>query len=82
MNRVTFTKEAKADIRGIEQRQALVILKAIDRLSKFGIGDIQKLEDDARARYRLRVGDWRVFFRFGDRSAVHVVGAENRKDAY
>ena len=82
MNRVSFSKEAKADIRAIEQRQAPTILKAIARLSKTGAGDIKKLEGDKEERYRLRVGDWRVFFRFGKDSSVFVAGVENRKDAY
>ncbi len=82
MNRVSFTQEAKADIRAIEQKQALVIQKAIARLSQTGAGDIKKLEDDRQSRYRLRVGDWRVFFRFETNKSIHVVGVENRKDAY
>lgn len=82
MNRVTFTQTAKSDLRKIEQKQALVILKALARLNRTGLGDVKKLEDDRLERYRLRVGDWRVFFRYLPGNDLVVVGVENRKDAY
>lgn len=45
-------------------------------------GDIKKLTD-MKGKYRLRVGNWRVFFLF-DRinREVHVVDITQRKDAY
>jgi len=82
LKRFTFTDWAKADLRRIEKEEALVILKALARFGREGAGDVKKLVDDPQGRYRFRVGDWRVFFRFEVNNTIHVVGVENRKDAY
>jgi mRNA interferase RelE/StbE len=82
VKRFTFTAEARADLRRIERDQALLILKALTRFAAEGTGDIKKLVDDASERYRFRVGDWRVFFRFEENETLHVVHVENRRDAY
>jgi len=80
--RITWTDEAKADIRGIGKEHALVILKALARFAREGTGDVRKLTDDAQDRYRFRVGDYRVFFRFEKDDCIHVLSVENRREAY
>ena len=82
MKRFAFTDTAKADLRRIEKDEDLVILKALARFGREGAGDVKKLIDNPQGRYRFRVGDWRVFFRFELNNIIHVVGVENRKDAY
>ena len=73
---------ARADLRRIEQPQALVILQTLTRFARGQGGEVKKLTDDARNRYRLRVGDYRVLFSFEDRDTLHIFSVENRKDAY
>ena len=59
MSRFVWEPIARADLRSIEQTQALGILHAMDRFAKTGAGDVRKLTDDKQGRYRLRVGNWR-----------------------
>jgi mRNA-degrading endonuclease RelE of RelBE toxin-antitoxin system len=80
--RFTWTEEAKADLRGIRKEEALLILKALTRFAVKGAGDIRKLTDDPQGRYRFRVGDYRVFFRFETDDVIHVLSVENRREAY
>ena len=45
-------------------------------------GDILKLEGYKR-RYRLRVGDWRVTFRYRfEAKEVHIAEIKHRREAY
>jgi len=78
----TWTEEARADLRRIRREHALVILKALDRFARDGVGDVMKLTDDSRDRYRFRIGDYRVFFRFEEDDTIHVLSVENRREAY
>jgi mRNA-degrading endonuclease RelE of RelBE toxin-antitoxin system len=82
LKRFTFTDSAKADLRRIEKNEAPGILKALARFGREGAGDLKKLVDDPQGRYRFRVGDWRVLFRFELNNTIHVFGVENRKYAY
>jgi mRNA-degrading endonuclease RelE of RelBE toxin-antitoxin system len=61
-------------------RQATRIVLAVRELGRSGRGDMKKLADHAGV-WRLRAGDWRVFFRFVG-PAGHVTGIRDRQDAY
>ena len=76
MKRIAWEPPARADLRRIKQPQALT------RFARGQGGEVKKLTDDARDRYRLRVGDYRVLFVFEDRNTLHIFSVENRKDAY
>jgi mRNA-degrading endonuclease RelE of RelBE toxin-antitoxin system len=80
--RFSWTEEAKAVLRRIRREQELDILKALDRFAREGTGDIRKLTSDLRERYRLRIGDYRVFFRFEQDDTLNVLSVENRREAY
>jgi mRNA-degrading endonuclease RelE of RelBE toxin-antitoxin system len=69
-------------LRRIEQPQALLILQALNRFVRGQGGDVKKLTDDVRNRYRLRVGDYRVLFAWEGTDTLHVFSVENRKNAY
>jgi mRNA-degrading endonuclease RelE of RelBE toxin-antitoxin system len=82
VKRFVWEPSARADLRRIEQPQALAILHALTRFARDGIGDLKKLTDDPQSRFRLRMGDWRVLFTFEAPDTLHVYSVENRKDAY
>ena len=82
MKRIAWEPSARADLRRIEQPQALVILQALTRFARGQGGEVKKMTDDAQNRYRLRVGDYRVLFAFEDRNTLHIFSVENRKDVY
>ena len=82
MKRFAWEPAARADLRRIEQKQAIQILHALSDFSKTGNGDVKKLVGDTLGRYRLRVGDWRILFRFEKANMIRILSVENRKDAY
>mgnify|MGYP002402439237 CR=1 FL=1 len=61
MKGITFSEEAKADIRAIPRHLAMNILTAIHRLAEHGSGNVKELRG-REGEKRLRVGDYRVRF--------------------
>jgi mRNA interferase RelE/StbE len=73
------------------ERQAAKTLKRLDAVTKQRIvnalkrlpaGDIKPLQGEFQDELRLRVGDWRVLFYYGDDSSVIVVKIAPRGQAY
>lgn len=62
-----------------EQRRAFKI--AFLELAA-GKGDVTALEDELQGYYRLRVGQFRVVFRYADRGEIRCLFAERRKVVY
>jgi mRNA interferase RelE/StbE len=60
---VVLTASAQRDLRRLDRPVAARILDAITRLAGTGQGDVTRLHGVAD-EWRLRVGDWRVRFRF------------------
>ena len=58
---VIWSPEARADVRAIERETAMQILYCIDRYLANRTGDVKKLKLP-RTGFRLRCGDYRVFF--------------------
>lgn len=81
MKRISFSDEAKADIRAIPQHIAMNVLSAIHRLAHDGSGDIKMLRD-SNGEKRLRVGDYRVRFTEESGNTLRIHTVKNRKDAY
>ena len=82
MKRFAWEPAARADLRRIEQKQAIQILRALSDFSESGNGEVKKLDGDTLGRYRLRVGDWRILFRLEKADQIRILSVENRKDAY
>ena len=62
MKRIRWTPTSKADVRRIDQVEAMHSLHALDSLRKTGEGGVWKLKGTLD-EYRLRVGDYRLRFR-------------------
>jgi mRNA-degrading endonuclease RelE of RelBE toxin-antitoxin system len=60
LSRFAWEPPARADLRGIDQAQAVNILRALDRFAKTGVGDVSKLTADKQGCFRLRIGNWRI----------------------
>jgi len=82
LKRISFSEQAKVDIRAIPQPIAMNILTAIHRLAETGAGRVKKLQGSDPPEFRLRVGDYRVRYteEGGDTLRIHTV--KNRKEAY
>lgn len=78
---VIWSPEARADLRAIDRETAMQILNCIDRYLTSRTGDVKKLKPP-RAGFRLRCGDYRVFFDLEDDNAIHITGVRNRREAY
>jgi mRNA-degrading endonuclease RelE of RelBE toxin-antitoxin system len=62
---IEWSPEARPDLRAIERRIAMQILHCLDDYITRRVGDVKKLKPP-RTDYRLRCGDYRVFFDFTD----------------
>jgi mRNA-degrading endonuclease RelE of RelBE toxin-antitoxin system len=78
---VEWPKEARTDVRRIDRTTAMEILRCLTRYLKTGAGDVKKLQPP-RMEFRLRCGDYRVFFLLRGQNAITVTGVENRGNAY
>jgi mRNA-degrading endonuclease RelE of RelBE toxin-antitoxin system len=68
-------------LRAIDREPALQILKCIDRYLSSRAGDIKKLKPP-HTGYRLRCGDYRVFFDQPDANTIQITAVRNRREAY
>ena len=81
VKRIVWTEQAKADVRGIEQRIALQILRTLGRYAQSGEGNIKPLQGIEPPLLRLRAQDHRIFLRDkGD--YLEVSRVLDRKEAY
>jgi mRNA-degrading endonuclease RelE of RelBE toxin-antitoxin system len=78
---VVWSPEARADLRAIERETAMQILHCIDRYLASRTGDVKKLKPP-RTGFRLRCGDYRVFFDLKDENAIEIAGVKHRREAY
>lgn len=76
-----MARRARADVRRIDRATAMEILRCLTRYLKTGSGDVKKLQPP-RTEFRLRCGDYRVFFLLRGENGITVTGVENRREAY
>jgi len=79
--RIVWTDQAKADVRAIEQKTALQILKTLARFAKTEEGNIRQLAGVEPPQFRLRTQDHRVFFQVRE-DAIEIIRVRDRKEAY
>jgi mRNA-degrading endonuclease RelE of RelBE toxin-antitoxin system len=77
---VLWSPQARADLRAIDRDTALQILHCLDRYLLHREGDVKKLKPP-RTGFRLRCGDYRLFFDLVD-AMIHITAVRHRKDAY
>lgn len=78
---VIWSSEARADLRAIDRETAMQILHCIDRYLTNPAGDVKRLKPP-RSGFRLRCGDYRVFFDLSDENTIEITGVKNRREAY
>ena len=81
MNRITWTEQARADVRSLDKLTAMRILSALHRFAESGTGDVKALQGDAE-ELRLRVGDYRLFFVSTSDEVIEVRRVRHRREAY
>lgn len=81
MKQIRFEPEVPAQIRGIPQHVAVTIPQAVHWYAETGVGRVKPLSGEFEAFLRLRVGNYRVFFKeTADSVTVHRVA--DRREAY
>jgi mRNA interferase RelE/StbE len=80
--RLSWSPLAIDDLAKLNDATTTRIRTAVRRLAETHQGDIKKLQG-RHERWRLRVGDWRILFRFArETQSVIVLRVLNRRDAY
>lgn len=72
---IIWPKDARADLRRID------ILHCMDRYLSTRHGDVKKLKPP-QSGFRLRCGDYRLFFEYSDEDTLEVIGVRRRREAY
>jgi mRNA-degrading endonuclease RelE of RelBE toxin-antitoxin system len=78
---VVWSPEARADLRAIDRETALQILHCVDRYLASRTGDVKKLKPPLTG-FRLRCGDYRVFFDLKNENTITITAVRNRREAY
>jgi mRNA-degrading endonuclease RelE of RelBE toxin-antitoxin system len=68
-------------LRAIDRETAMQILRCVDRYLAKRSGDVKKLKPPLIG-FRLRCGDYRLFFDLTDEKTIGITGVRNRRDAY
>ncbi len=80
--RVTFTSQARAELRAIPQAIPIQILRTLARYLESEEGNVRRLQDVDLPLYRLRTQDHRVIFRDLGGDLIEVTRIRNRREAY
>ncbi len=80
MKRIVWTDPARIDVRGLSKPIAMQILSALHRFAESGAGDVKALQ--GREEFRLRIGDYRVFFVCPDSDTIEIRRVRHRSEAY
>jgi mRNA-degrading endonuclease RelE of RelBE toxin-antitoxin system len=78
---IVWSPEARGDIRMIERKTAMQILHCVDDYVSKRVGGVKKLRPPLTG-FRLRCGDYRIFFDHNGLNSIEITGVRNRKEAY
>jgi mRNA-degrading endonuclease RelE of RelBE toxin-antitoxin system len=79
--RIHWHDAAKVDIRKLDRATAMRIFTTIEHFAASGSGDVKPLHGDVADSWRLRAGDYRMFFVIeGD--TMHIGRVRHRSEAY
>ncbi|MGA3264700.1 MAG: type II toxin-antitoxin system RelE/ParE family toxin [Terracidiphilus sp.] len=78
---IVWSLDARADLRAIDRETALDILHCVDRYLATRNGDVKKLKPP-QTGFRLRCGDYRIFFVQPSEHVISVTGIRHRREAY
>ena len=78
---VIWSPQARTDLRAIDRETARQILYCLDRYLLNRDGDVKKLKPP-RTDFRLRCGDYRLFFDPHAENTIHITGVRHRREAY
>ena len=66
----------------LDRRTRERVLRVLDRLAEMEYGDVRRVRG-RDLMWRLRVGDWRVLYRYEpEEGFIRVLGVRHRREAY
>ena len=78
---VIWSTDARANLRAIDRETAMQILHCVDRYLTNRAGDVKKLRPPLTG-FRLRCGDYRIFFDHREENELEITSVRHRRDAY
>jgi mRNA-degrading endonuclease RelE of RelBE toxin-antitoxin system len=81
VKKIRFHPNVSREVRAIEQRAALGILRAIHAYAANGTGSVKRLSGEFEGLLRLRVGNHRVIFEDTE-DVITIHRIRDRRDAY
>jgi mRNA interferase RelE/StbE len=78
---IEWSARAKKDFDALDSQISRRVRAAIERLVN-GEGDVRRLTDVDAPLFRLRVGDWRVLFRYEGDGTIVILRILPRDKAY
>jgi mRNA-degrading endonuclease RelE of RelBE toxin-antitoxin system len=78
---IVWAVEARADLRRIDRETAIDILHCVDRYLHTRNGDGKKLKPP-QTGFRLRCGDYRLFFEHKSEAEIDILAVRHRREAY
>ena len=81
MKKISWSEEARADIRRIDRKIAMRIFTTIQRFAETGEGNVKQLKGRS-GNLRLRVGDYRVRFTDEADDTIRIHAVRHRREAY
>lgn len=83
---IAWSRQARSDLRKLSRRDSDRVERAVERLAVSGQGDVERVRGFASPQYRLRVGDWRVRYRYEEtdteEEGISVTRVLHRREAY
>ena len=78
---IIWSNDARGDLRAIDRKTALEILHCAGRYLATRNGDVKRLKEP-QVGFRLRCGDYRIFFDLTDEAGIQVTSVRHRREAY
>lgn len=78
---IIWSPEARSELRAIDRETAISILHCLDRYLSTRTGDVKKLKPPLTG-FRLRCGDYRIFFDQKNDNSIIILAVRHRRNAY
>jgi len=79
---IRYTAKARRHLKRLPRSERRRVIGALVRLASAEAGDIRQVKGQRERFWRLRAGDWRIFFQYeADEGAICVAGILHRSVA-
>lgn len=80
--KLVYSNRARRNFRRLDSATSGRIVAGLERFTAAGHGDVARVRGDS-AKWRLRIGSWRVFFTYDAMErAILVLDVQHRREAY